>query len=292
MISSIESKLLRVSIRQQGIELSSIKNKKTGTEYMWQGNPEYWSGQAPVLFPIIGSLKNGSTHINGADYRIPKHGIIRHSKKPKIIQKAADSITYQVRWDKESLAVYPFKFEFEVAFQLKEKQLTIAHTIRNLGSEELPYNVGGHPAFNCPVHDNEQYFDYSIQFQHPEYLDSWLLDNLGLVTDQSVNMLKNSSSLRLNPTLFDNDALIFRSIKSHHATLRSDISGDILRVDFHEFPYLGIWAKPGAPFVCIEPWHGITDHISSGSKFLQKEKLRILEPNSEETLRYQITILE
>lgn len=259
---------------------------------MWQGNPEYWSGQAPVLFPIIGSLKNGSTHINGADYKIPKHGIIRHSTKPKIIQKAPDSITYQVRWDKESLAVYPFKFEFEVAYQLKEKQLTIAHTIRNLGSEELPYNVGGHPAFNCPVHEDEKYSDYSIQFQHPEYLDSWLLDNLGLVTDRSVNMLKNSPSLRLNTTLFDNDALIFRSIKSHHATLRSDITGDILRVDFQEFPYLGIWAKPGAPFVCIEPWHGITDHIFSDGKFLQKEKLRILESNSEETLRYQITILE
>ena len=138
----------------------------------------------------------------------------------------------------------------------------------------------------------EAYTDYSMQFQYPETVESWLLNDDGLITDHSVPMLENSATLRLHGRLFDDDALIFRNLNSNHTTLRSDVSGGILRVDFHEFPYLGIWAKPNAPFVCIEPWHGIADLESSNRQFLSKEKLRIVEAETEETLSYSITILE
>ena len=292
MIHTIQSDHLEVSIKQVGMELSSIKNKQTYTEYLWQGDPQYWSGQAPILFPIIGLLKENSTIIDGNEYAIPKHGFVRHSSKPVVVRKETDTIVFQMNWDEETLQVFPFKFEFEVTFRIIGRKLNIAHTIRNLGDTKLPYNLGGHPAFNCPLTEEEEYTDYSIQFEHPETEKSWLLNDEGLITNHSVPMLENSSALRLHGSLFNDDALIFRNLKSNHATLTSDISGDILRVDFHEFPYLGIWAKPNAPYVCIEPWHGIADVASSNRQFLTKEKLRHVKPGEEETLSYSITILQ
>lgn len=292
MFHTIHSDFLQVSIKQVGMELCSIKNKQTGTEYVWQGNPRYWTGQAPILFPIIGSLKHKKTVINGQQYAIPKHGILRNSTKTKLIHGDTDTVIFQFHWDDETLLLYPFKFVFEVAFQLKGKELEVSHTIRNQGNEEMPYNLGGHPAFNCPAKEGEEYNDYYIEFQYPENEVTWLLGSTGLISDQSKPMLENSSAIRLHGSLFDRDALIFRTLKSNYATLKSDVSGDILRVDFHEFPYLGIWAKPNAPFVCIEPWHGIADHESTSGNFLSKEKLRFLEAGSEETLSYSITILE
>ncbi len=292
MIHTIQSGHLEVSIKQVGMELSSIKNKQTDTEYLWQGDPQYWSGQAPILFPIIGLLKENSTIINGKEYAIPKHGFVRHSSKTVVVHKEIDKIGFQLNWDEELLQVFPFKFQFEVTFQVTGKKLNIAHTIRNLGDTELLYNLGGHPAFNCPLTEDEEYTDYSIQFEYPETEESWLLNDDGLITDHSIPMLENNSTLRLHRSLFDDDALIFRNLKSNHATLTSDITGDILRVDFHEFPYLGIWAKPNAPFVCIEPWHGIADVESSNRQFLMKEKLRHIKPGEEESLSYSITILQ
>jgi galactose mutarotase-like enzyme len=292
MIHSIQSDALEVSIQQKGIELSSIKNKHTGTEYMWQADPKFWTGQAPVLFPIIGSLKDQLTMINGTEYHIPKHGIVRHSTKPTITNHTTESITFRLHWDDETLSVYPFRFVLDVTFKLEGNQLDVSHTIRNLDVKVMPYNLGAHPAFNCPLRNDEQYSDYSIKFEHVEDVHSWLIDNAGLLTDSSIPMLENSRELKLHEHMFDDDALIFTSLKSNNVTLKSEALGEILRVDFHDFPYLGIWAKPGAPFVCIEPWHGITDHQHTDGQFLSKEKLRMLKPGTEESLSYQITILE
>lgn len=291
MIHSIQSDVLEVSIQQKGIELSSIKNKHNGTEYMWQADPKFWTGQAPVLFPIIGSLKDQKTMIHDTEYHIPKHGIVRHSTKPTITNHTTNSITFRLHWDDETLSVYPFRFVLDVTFKLEGNQLDVSHTIGNLGDKVIPYNLGAHPAFNCPLRNDEQYSDYSIKFEHVEDEHSWLIDNAGLLTDSSIPMLENSRELKLHEHLFDDDALIFTSLKSKNVTLKSEALGEILRVDFHDFPYLGIWAKPGAPFVCIEPWHGITDHQHTDGHFLSKKKLRMLKPGTEETLSYQITIL-
>lgn len=292
MIYSIQSEFLEVSIQQKGIELSSIKNKQTGTEYMWQADPVFWTGQAPVLFPIIGSLKDQKMMINGTEYQIPKHGIVRHSTKPSVLNQTDSSITFRLKWDEETLAVFPFRFLIDVTFTLNGKQLDVSHTIQNLEEKVMPYNLGGHPAFNCPINPGEQYSDHYLEFEHTEHSESWLIDEHGLLTDESIPMLENSNILRLQSNMYDRDALIFKNLESNHVTLKNDSLGSILRVDFHEFPYLGIWAKPGAPFVCIEPWHGITDHQQTNGKFSNKEKLRLLEPGTQESLSYQITILD
>ncbi len=292
MIHSIQSDYLQVSIKQKGMELSSIKNLETGKEYLWQGDPQFWTGQAPILFPIIGLLKDGSTKINGSDYAIPKHGIVRNSEKPIVIESKSDSITFQLKWDDESLTVYPFKFVLEISFNIIGKQLTINHLVRNKGDVEMPFHLGGHPAFNCPIDDQTPYSDYYIEFEHSENSQSSLLDESGLITNNSKPVFNNSNVLRLSESIFDEDALIFRDLNSKSAVLNNRKAGQILKVDFSDFPYLGIWAKPKAPYVCIEPWIGIADHVDTNGEFVNKEDVRILEPAAEQGFRYSITILE
>ncbi len=292
MIYNIQSDKFQVSIHQSGLELSSIKHKKTGTEYLWQGDSNYWTGQAPVLFPIIGALKNGTTLFDGKPYQIPKHGIIRHSTKAKVTEHLDDSITFQFHWDEETLHQFPFRFIFNLSFSLKGNQLNVTHTIHNADKEPMPYQLGAHPAFNCPLNNQGEYSDYFLEFPVNETAQTWLIDDNGLLTDSTEPIFDSSKILRLHNHLFDNDALIFKDLNSKSVTLKSDELGEILRVDFDDFPYLGIWAKPGAPFICIEPWHGITDHQNTDGNFLSKEKLRFLEPENEETLGYQITLFD
>lgn len=290
MIYTIQSELLQVSIKQKGMELCSIKNRIDEKEYLWQGNPSFWTGQAPILFPIIGLLKDNSTMIHGKEFAIPKHGIVRHSEQAVVKNHTSDSITFQLTYDEHSLLVYPFKFVLEITFSLEGKKLLISHCIQNEGTTNMPFHLGGHPAFNCPVNKDISYAHYFIEFENKEHSVSWLLNEDGLITDHSKPIFDSSSILRLNDTLFDEDALIFRDLKSSSATLKNDLVGEILRVDFEDFPNLGIWAKPKAPYVCIEPWIGIADHVDSNREFISKERLIILDAGAEKEISYSISI--
>ncbi|MEB2775765.1 aldose 1-epimerase family protein [Algoriphagus sp. D3-2-R+10] len=290
MIYKLESSKLSVEVNDIGIELSSIQSLSTGIEYLWQGNPAIWSGQAPVLFPIIGALKGGFTFINGQKHSIPKHGIIRNSSKPTLKSKTASSLLFSLKWDEESLLLYPFKFELEIEFILKGKTLTIKHTITNHGEETMLYSIGGHPAFNCPLRDSEEYEDYFLEFAQPETDSTWMVEETGLIGLKQKKVLDNTAILPLHKHLFDDDALIFKHLKSKEVMLKHKDRGSILSVNFDDFDYLGIWAKPGAPFVCIEPWLGIADSVDSNQKFEEKEGLLKLEPDQSDVKIYSITI--
>lgn len=150
MTHKLVSSELSIEVNETGMELSSIKLNHTGTEYIWQADPTIWKGQAPVLFPIIGALKEGYTLINGQKYEMPKHGLVRNSTKPKLVEKTETSLKFRFTWDQETLQNYPFKFELDLEFTLEGKALTIEHIITNLGNEVMPYSIGAHPAFTCP----------------------------------------------------------------------------------------------------------------------------------------------
>ena len=291
MTYTISSSELEVSIKETGMELCSIKSKSTGKELMWQGDPAFWANHAPVLFPIIGALKDGVTTIDGKEYAIPKHGLLRYSEKPTLKEKGNDFITFQLHWDDETLALYPYKFIFEVTFSVDGNKLTISHKVINEDEKELLYNLGGHPAFNCPAMEHEVYEDYYLEFEKSETLNTWLLDSSGLVTDIEKPVIEHSKILPLTDTLFNDDALIFRNLISRRVTLKSRKSGGILSVQFDGFPYLGIWAKPEAPFVCIEPWHGLTDHAETDGEFTSKEILRNLAAGESEEMSYSVEVL-
>lgn len=274
------------------MELCSIKSKHTGTEYIWQGDPTVWQGQAPVLFPIIGALKDGFTTMNGINYEIPKHGLVRNSNKPRLIDKTNSSLRFRFSWDRDSLQKYPFKFQLDLIFTLESKTLKVEHIISNLGDETMLYSIGAHPGFNCPVRDGEAYEDYVLEFEQKETDSTWVVEPSGLIGLEQKSILEDTATLPLHQQLFDDDALIFKKLRSRNVTLAHRSKGAVLSIKFDDFDYLGIWAKPGAPFVCIEPWLGIGDSVASNQKFEDKEGVLKLAAAHSEVKAYSITILE
>lgn len=291
MIYSIESSSLKVSIQKTGAELCSIISKETGKEYIWQADPEVWGSHAPVLFPIIGGLKDGFYTFEGQSYKMPKHGIVRGNSKMFAEEQFNDSITFVLYSDETTKKMYPFDFQFRIRFSVSENRITVTHQVLNTGNSELLFSLGAHPAFRCPVLETEHYEDYHLQFEQTEYAETHLLDmEKGLVSDQIEFILKNTNRLPLHKHLFDRDALIFKNLKSDSVSLVHKENEKILTMDTSDFPYLGIWAKPGADFVCIEPWLGIADNVAHNQQLESKEGILALEAGRIFNAHYVITI--
>jgi galactose mutarotase-like enzyme len=288
----IESSELLVEVNSFGMEISSIRSSHTNQEYLWQGDPAFWTGQAPVLFPIIGRLKNGQMTYKGKSYDIPKHGFVRNISNPKVIDFGKDFLKMEVTCDADSLKIYPFKFKLEMSFILKGKTLHVSHSISNEGEETMLYSVGGHPAFNCPLYADEVYSDYFLEFEKEETDSTWMIDPNGLIDKDQKLVLDHTKKLPLHAQLFDQDALVFKNLRSRRVSLVSQNRGPVLAVEFEDFNYLGIWAKPNAPFVCIEPWLGIADSVNHNQKFEEKEGILTLPAGKSTQKIYSITILE
>jgi len=292
MIYTLSSHELSISVREKGAELCSIISLSSQIEYLWQGDSSIWAGQAPVLFPIIGALKDGFTIYTDNEYLIPKHGLVRNSEQVKLLEATTDSLRFGMSWDTETLKKYPFKFELEILFKLEGKTITINHLIRNQGQEQMLYSVGGHPAFNCPLREGEKYEEYELKFAERENDSTWLIDQEGLVSGEQKSILNDTKILGLHKNLFDQDALIFKNLRSREVTLQHQKKGGIISVEFSDFDYLGIWAKPNAPFVCIEPWLGIADSANSNQKLKEKEGILVVSPGQLDKKSYAITVLE
>lgn len=289
---TIESDSLQVQVRLKSMELSSIWSKTTQLEYLWQGDSRYWSGQAPVLFPIIGALKGGKTMHLGKDYALPKHGFVRNSDQVQLVQQQSDQLIFRLESNPDTLAVYPFAFALEVSFRLSDKCLEISHKVFNLDGQDMFYSIGGHPAFNCPLLPDEQLEDYFIEFPKKESDSTWMIAADGLIGKMGEMVLNDAKEIPLHSHLFDKDALIFKKLESREASLSHRKRGPIVKLEFEDFDYLGIWAKPGAPFVCLEPWLGIADSVDHSGILAEKEGIRKLAPGEAETKTFRIRIVE
>jgi len=267
----LENNSFRVEINQEGAELSSIICKENNLEYVWQRDAQFWSSSAPVLFPIIGALKNGTYGYDSKLYSVPKHGFIRYNKNLQVCSKSNEQVTLSLVSTSKSRLDYPFDFGFEITFKLIDNQLTISHTVKNLGDWDMLFSLGGHPAFNCPMFPNENYEDYYLEFDSKQSLRSFVLTNEGLLTDETISVLNNSNILPLNQELFANDALIFKDIESKRVALKSKNHNHSITLSFADFKNLGIWAKYKAPFICLEPWLGVTDHDNTNGLLTEKE---------------------
>jgi galactose mutarotase-like enzyme len=287
---TIESESLQVSIAQKGMELCSIKTKATGKEHLWQGDPQFWTGQAPILFPNIGALKNGTMSHEGEEYALPKHGFVRNSNGAKLIQHLPDTLVFRFDSSPETLEVYPFVFSLEVSFHLSNNRLEISHRVHNQDSKDLYYSLGGHPAFACPLLPGEKLEEYRIEFPLEETDHTWMITSDGLIGEKGELVLDSSKEIRLHDHIFDHDALIFKKLKSREVSLSHQERGPIVKVEFADFEYLGIWAKPGASFVCLEPWLGIADSVGHSGKFAEKEGIQVLAPGASETKTFSIEI--
>ncbi|ALJ03784.1 aldose epimerase [Pseudalgibacter alginicilyticus] len=288
---TLENNKLKISVKNAGAELCEISSVKNNTDFMWNANPNIWAGYAPNLFPIIGALKNGAYFFENEKYTLPKHGFIRNNKDILLHKQTANSLTFKLTSSKTTLRAYPFKFEFYITYTLTDNSIEILHTIKNIDIKTMYFSVGGHPAFKCPVFENESYDDYILEFEHIENSKTHLINlENGLILSQTKPIFNNSNTIQLKHDLFNEDALVFKDLKSKKITLKSNKNGDILSVSYPDFTYLGIWAKPTGDYVCIEPWLGIADNESTNQNLTEKEGIIPLIANKTFKAAYNIKI--
>ncbi|WP_027878825.1 aldose 1-epimerase family protein [Mesoflavibacter zeaxanthinifaciens] len=287
----LSNDLLNIKVKAKGAELCEISSVKNNRQFMWHADPKVWASYAPNLFPIIGSMKDDSYIFNEKTYHMPKHGFVRHNEDIKLLEQTENSLTFSLKQNKQISEWFPFDFKFLLKYTLTDNILTLTHTVKNLGDSDMYFSIGGHPAFKCPFYDEENYTDYHLEFEHLETAKSYLLnmDN-GLVTDQTKPVFNTKNTINLKPDLFNEDALIFKDLSSKKVALVSKNHGEILNVSFPDFKYLGIWAKPNAPYVCIEPWLGIADHENTNQDITKKEGIIKLAANKTFTASYSIQI--
>jgi len=271
----LENDELKVSLSSKGAELMSIIDKKDQTEYIWQGNPEYWAYHAPHLFPVVGGLNQNSLSVDGNLYPLNRHGFARTSTFRRI-ESAPQQAIFELRYSQETLAAYPYKFEFQVIYFLVNRSLKVVYKVINLDSKDIYFSVGAHPGFNVPFNNETSFEDYYIEFQIDEHLESHQLAANGLFNNERVSVLTEDKKLALTYDLFKKDALVFKNIQSRSVILKSEKSTKQVKVDFLNFNYLGLWSKSKAPFICIEPWLGCADADGDQLDISKKEAIQQL----------------
>ena len=272
-----------VEINHKGAELISFKNK-FNKEYIWEGNPEFWGKHSPVLFPIVGTLKNNSFVYNDTTYRLLRHGFARDVNF-QLISKTDEEAVFSLLANEETLKVYPFLFELQLKYTLIENELQIAYSICNKDDVVLPFSIGAHPAFALP----KDFESYTLAFDQSENLISYQLEN-DLISDSTIEHQMSENKLPLTYSLFENDALIFKNLNSKKITILEN-NIPLLQIKFDDFPHFGIWTKKEAPFICLEPWLGYSDTIHSNGKIMDKEAIQFIEPNEIVDLVFSIEIL-
>jgi galactose mutarotase-like enzyme len=271
----IENELYKIAIRTQGAELTSFYDKTTGTERLWQGAADVWPWHAPNLFPIVGALNNGHLLIDGKTYPMERHGFNRQSEL-LLLESDAQSAKFSLPYCEKTLAVYPYKFDFQIHYDLIDTALRVTYKVINLDKKDIYFSVGGHPGFNVPFNKGEQYEDYYLEFETEEKLHTHLLNTDGVFTGQTKLVPMDGNKLHLTRDLFVNDALVFKNMQSRMVTIKSTKHEQSLTVEFPHFNYVGIWAKTGADFVCIEPWLGCADTAGREADISQKEGIQKL----------------
>jgi galactose mutarotase-like enzyme len=291
MNTTIQSTNLTVSTDSLGAGVTSIK--RDGKEYLWQGDAAYWSGQAPVMFPICGCLRNGTaTLLNGKTVKLDRHGFAR--RRDFIIkQKSENEITYELVSDEETRKAYPFSFVFQMNYKVEDNCLFINHIVTNTSDETMPYFVGGHPAFFCPMKEGENFEDYVVEMETAEYSNCPLISESGeLKEDERTLVFDNESVLPVRHDLFYHDALCLEYPKSNYAILHHKDSKHGVRVDFNDFDFFQIWSSANdGPFVALEPWTGTATTNKEDDIFEHKRGVKLLEPGETQTTTYSISIV-
>lgn len=268
---TLENENLLVNIIAKGAELTRIYHKQHQLEYLWDASPEVWGKHSPVLFPIVGTLRDNSFLYNNQSYQLSRHGFAR-DRVFEISEQTADRIRFTLRNDEATAPVFPFAFVFSLTYQLEGNSLSVSYTVENPDTQELLYfSVGGHPAFRLPLEPGLQYEDYTLVFNRPEQAGRWPITKDGLIDATPQPLLENTNELPLHKDLFAKDALVLKHLQSDSVTLRSTKSVHGLQFDFPGFPFLGLWAAPGADFLCIEPWCGIADSVNHNQQWTEKE---------------------
>jgi galactose mutarotase-like enzyme len=287
MTYQLHSDLLHVEIKPEGAELTSIRNNNH-TQFLWQADTNIWPRHAPVLFPIVGKLKENQFTYEGNRYEMGQHGFARDMLFT-CTAHTGSSATFELNSSEATKVKYPFDFRFLIRYQLSGSTLTTHYTILNTGNLDLPASVGAHPGFNCPVMPGETFEGYYLEFEK-DSLELTALNN-GLRKDGKELLNLDNRTLPLKPALFDNDALVFENNQVQRISLKSRKSPLKITLTCPDWPCFGIWSKKGCnQFICLEPWYGIADKESASGRLAEKEGMLIIAPGAEFSGGFSIAI--
>ena len=285
----IKNEHIKAKIKSFGAELNSLQKIDEDLEYIWQGDSKYWNRHSPILFPIVGRLKNDSYTYQNQKYNMTQHGFAR-DKEFEVIKNEADFMEFRLKSDEKTLEIYPFSFELYLSYKLEKNSLIVSYKVINKSDDKMLFSIGAHPAFNWTLKEDEKKEDYFIEFEDLKQTKRYFLNDLGLLyKKEDLKIIDNK--IPLNEKLFKNDALVFNDVNIKIITLKNSNNENFVKLNFKNFPYLGIWSKPsGSPFICIEPWFGIADDENSIQNFEEKKGLISLQKNEIFSCFYSIEV--
>ena len=279
---SLKNNVFFVNASKSGAELISIHNLTNKTDILWNPDLKFWNRISPVLFPIVGKLKDNSFLENEMHFEMLQHGFARNMEF-EIIQHTENSLSMQLTSNEETRKQFPFDFLLNISYILIENCLDIHYSVTNLSSVEMPFSIGAHPGFAIDKPLNQ----YKLVFDQPFTADRYLIDN-GLYTGESTPTMQNTHELLLSDELIQHDAVVFKNVPFYRVTLCELDNTPVVTVSSSDFPHWGFWTKPGAPFFCIEPWAGLADSTNATGNLRDKEGIHILEPNQMKQFSYSI----
>ena len=286
---TIQNDKLRATFNNLGAELVSLINIETGKEIMWSGNPDFWSGISPVLFPIIGALKNEQYIFENQTYELPRHGFARR-RIFAVKESSENEVVFELTSDEESLKIYPFQFSLEIKYTLAANKLTVDYLVKNLSQKQMYFSLGAHPGFAIDTENGLNYNDYEIAFSNDDELQIHpLADNL--ISNQTKTIDLENKVLSLSYELFSKDALVMTNMRSKELILRNNKNHHKVIFTFSNFPYFGIWAAKNADFVCLEPWQGIADLENHNQQLTEKFGILRLEKGEDWTANWAVEII-
>jgi galactose mutarotase-like enzyme len=285
----LRSVQLAAQINPLGAQLSVLQDA-SGCDLLWNGDPAVWAGRAPILFPIVGTLAGGRFRVGSKDYRLPRHGFAR-GKTFAVLEATSSRATFRLASDEHTLEVYPFQFQLDVEFVLAGATLSVTSSVRNLGADPMPASIGYHPGFRWPLPYGQPRAAHFIEFAADETASIRRLDADGLLAAAPHPTPVANRRLALTDSLFRDDVVIFDDLRSRSVTYGAT-RGPRIRVSYPDATYLGLWTKPGADFICIEPWHGIADEAGFTGELAAKLGVFTLAPGAVQTLKMDISLLE
>jgi galactose mutarotase-like enzyme len=286
---SLRSDRLIAEVDPLGAQLSRLQDG-AGRDLLWDGDPAVWSGRAPLLFPIVGALAGGRYRLGSTSYPLSRHGFAR-GKLFELVESTPEQALFRLTADATTLPVYPFQFELDVRFALEGATLSLTAAIRNREDVALFASVGFHPAFRWPLPFGRPRASHFIEFTHTELAPIRRLDSQGLLRADRIATPVMERVLMLDDSLFLDDVIIFDELRSRSVTYGAD-AGPRIRVGFADARYLGVWTKPKAEFICIEPWHGVADPVGFDGDFRAKPGVFEVAPGDIMRTRMEVTLIE
>jgi galactose mutarotase-like enzyme len=286
----IENETLVAEANTHGAELTGIRLKQDGAEYLWHADPKYWARHAPVLFPIVGAVAGNRYTLGGREYAMKRHGFAR-DKEFALAGCTPSSALFRLVSDEETYAAYPFRFTLDIGYALRASAVEARYTVLNGDAREMWFSIGAHPAFNCPLAPGQKLEEYYLEFEKEETLDRQFVDSENLlIPGRRAPFLRNERIKPLTEGMFAEGAYILDGVRSESVALKGRNADKSVTVRFSGFPYLGIWAPVGAPFVCIEPWHGIPDAADFKGDLTRKKGILKLGPGEAFECMYEIVV--